>query len=176
VRTRPLARDECGLLALVDRREQIRAEYRLVDGRLVRHAVAIDVAGWHPDELAHLVDRLGRAIAGGGFVLGAWETETIVGIASIDVAPVGGDPAVAKLDILHVSHDHRGRGVGAGLTAACADRARQLGFGSLYVSATPTCNTVDAYLAMGAVVTPTPDPELLRLEPLDIHLVLPIRE
>jgi hypothetical protein len=43
---------------------------------------------------------------------------------------------------------------------------------ALYISATPTRNTVDAYLHLGAMLADPPDPYLLALEPDDIHLIL----
>jgi hypothetical protein len=56
-----------------------------------------------------------------------------------------------------------------------AERARALGASGLYISATPTRNTVDAYRRMGASVLARPDPDLLAREPDDVHLLLPVR-
>ena len=53
-------------------------------------------------------------------------------------------------------------------------KARELGAGSLYVSATPSENTVDYYRHLGCVVTREVDPELYALEPEDIHLTYAI--
>jgi GNAT superfamily N-acetyltransferase len=66
------------------------------------------------------------------------------------------------------------RGIGRQLPWRLAERARRVGATGLYVSATPTRDTVDAYRHMGAIVLETPDPALLALEPDDIHLLLPI--
>jgi hypothetical protein len=41
----------------------------------------------------------------------------------------------------------------------------------MYISATPSENTVNFYLRRGAVVTSEPDPELFEFEPEDIHFV-----
>ena len=49
--------------------------------------------------------------------------------------------------------------------------ARERGARLLYVSATPTENTVNFYLRRGCILATPPDPELLALEPDDIHLV-----
>jgi predicted N-acetyltransferase YhbS len=132
------------------------------------------VPGWYPDELARLIRRLEARIDSGGVVLGAWAGDAIIGLGSLDITPVGGNPRVMKLDMLHVSRSHRGRGVGHTLTTALAERARARGATALYISATPTRATVDAYRAMGALIAPEPDPDLFRLEPEDIHLLLPI--
>lgn len=50
--------------------------------------------------------------------------------------------------------------------------ARTEGKNQVYVSATPTRGTVEFYQSLGFQLTPTPDPELLALEPEDIHMVL----
>jgi hypothetical protein len=49
--------------------------------------------------------------------------------------------------------------------------ARERGARQLYISATPSENTVNFYLRLGCQVAEEPDPELLALEPEDIHLV-----
>jgi N-acetylglutamate synthase-like GNAT family acetyltransferase len=48
--------------------------------------------------------------------------------------------------------------------------ARERGAKRLYISATPSENTVNFYLRLGCAVAGEPDPELLELEPEDIHL------
>lgn len=45
----------------------------------------------------------------------------------------------------------------------------------LYVSATPTENTVNFYFRRGCVLACPPDGELFALEPDDIHLVCAVR-
>jgi hypothetical protein len=53
-------------------------------------------------------------------------------------------------------------------------RARELGARQLYVSATPSENTVRFYLRLGCRVTDDVDATLFNLEPEDIHLVFDI--
>jgi hypothetical protein len=48
--------------------------------------------------------------------------------------------------------------------------ARARGARRLYISATPTENTVKFYLRLGCAVTREPDADLFALEPEDIHL------
>lgn len=85
---------------------------------------------------------------------------------------MGGKNTVMTLDMLYVSAEYRGRGIGRRLTEMVASQARALGATTRYISATPTRRTVDAYLRMGANVLRSPDPEMLAREPDDIHLVL----
>jgi hypothetical protein len=53
--------------------------------------------------------------------------------------------------------------------ARALGRAR--GAALLYISATPTENTIDFYRGCGAVVNPAPDAVLYAQEPDDIHML-----
>jgi N-acetylglutamate synthase-like GNAT family acetyltransferase len=78
---------------------------------------------------------------------------------------------------LHVSRSVRGKGLGRILFEKAAMRARKLGAERLYVSATPSENTVDFYQHLGCKVTDEVDAGLFELEPEDIHLeyTIPIK-
>ncbi len=52
--------------------------------------------------------------------------------------------------------------------------AQNFGADKLYISATPTKNTVEFYLKRGAVPVIEPDPGLFADEPEDIHLELTV--
>jgi GNAT superfamily N-acetyltransferase len=172
---RELRREEFDLLATIDRAEQIDGHYDVdEDGTLRLIADDFQAAGWYETELDTYVSRLSSLHDAGGTVLGTWDGDALVALASLDVRAVSASPPVLKLDMLYVSASHRHRGIGRRLVQMIADRARDLGATALYISATPTRNTVEAYLDMGAVLAVPPDPHLLALEPDDIHLVLPL--
>ncbi len=77
---------------------------------------------------------------------------------------------MAQLAFLHVSEPYRGHGAGRALVAALEQLARDSGAAQMVVSATPTKATVDFYQSFGFVPDADPLPELLALEPADIHL------
>jgi predicted N-acetyltransferase YhbS len=168
---RDLQVDEAPLLGSIDRSECIDGVYRATSGILELNETRQQILSWAGAELAAYVARLQALIDSGGRVFAAWDERILVGIGSLDAAGVGGDCAVMKLDMLYVSAEYRG-GIGRMLTEMVANRARSLGATALYISATPTRGTVDAYLRMGADVLRAPDPELLAREPEDIHLAL----
>lgn len=93
----------------------------------------------------------------------------LVGVAILDNKFIGKDKDQLQLQFLHVSKDYRKQGLGKKLFHLAADKAREMGAKQMYVSATPSENTVNFYLRLGAVVTKEPDPELFALEPEDIH-------
>ncbi|MGC4191460.1 MAG: GNAT family N-acetyltransferase [Thermomicrobiales bacterium] len=171
---RELISTEAGRVLEIDRAEEINGVYVLADGELVLRSERISVPGWNPATAPDYPRRIREVLSSGGVAFGAYDGTHLVGIGVLDVLPVGGDPAVMALDLLHVGAGHRGRGIGKQLTALIVERARALGATALYISATPTWNTVDAYLRMGAWVLASPDPEKFALEPEDIHLLMPI--
>lgn len=77
-----------------------------------------------------------------------------------------------KLEILHVSNAYRQCGVGRKLVELAKAEALARGAQKLYISATPSKNTIDFYTNLGCQLTTEIDPELFKLEPEDIHLEL----
>lgn len=74
------------------------------------------------------------------------------------------------IDSFHVSYDHRRCGIGRALFAAAADAARRAGAAGLYVSACPSQETIDFYLAMGFRVSADPIAACVEEEPGDIQM------
>jgi GNAT superfamily N-acetyltransferase len=172
---RRLQRHEAYLLGRVDRSERIDGVYRHVGGRLHLDGSRTHVVdAWDTSELTRLISRLEALIESGGHAYAAWDDAKIVGLAALDVRGVNGDKTVLKLEMLYVSAGYRGRGIGRTLTYLLANEARSCGAKALYISATPTHNTVDSYLHMGAELLDSPDPALLAEEPEDIHLIIGI--
>ncbi len=79
---------------------------------------------------------------------------------------------LADLALLHVSRSYRRKGVASALTHEVARLARADGARRLYVSATPSGSAVGFYRSHGFEPTDEPNPELLALEPDDIHMIL----
>ena len=79
-------------------------------------------------------------------------------------------PAIAQLAFLHVSATFRAVGVGSRLCDEIERIARGAGDAEIIVSATPSENTVRFYLGRGYELMAEPLPELLELEPEDVHM------
>jgi predicted N-acetyltransferase YhbS len=171
---RLLTRDEVELIWTIDRSEVHHHIYELRGGQLVRTPKYFEIPGWRPHavekETPVLLDRFDR----GGTFLGVFDAETLIGTSVLESARVGRAGDQMQLAYLYVSRAYRGRGVGIQLFDAAVSFAREAGAKALYVSATPTENTVDFYLNRGCVLAPEPDPRLLAAEPDDIHLLYPL--
>ena len=171
---RPLAPDDVGLIARIDRSEHIDVEYTVAGGRIVEQPVSMaEVPPWDPvgtgffsvaSEIAFVEPILAR----GGTMLGAFDGDELFGVAVVEGAF---EPPLAWLAFLHVSRPHRRRGVATALWDAAVAVAVTAGAEAMYVSAVPTGSAVGFYLSRGCELAEPVHPRLYALEPDDVHLV-----
>jgi len=169
---RRLERRELARVGEIDRTERIDTLY-------VQRGVELDAvhgdfsaSAWHAEgggehSVAHQVDECERWVAAGGTAIGAFAGERLVGIGIV-VPHIR--PGVAQLAFLHVSDGFRGTGIGRRLSDELDRIARSGGDTTMVVSATPSESTVGFYRRRGFEPTASPVPELLALEPEDVHL------
>jgi GNAT superfamily N-acetyltransferase len=169
---RELERDELARVAEIDRSERIDAIY-------VQHGTELEVRegdfsspSWTRDGTSeHSVAGIRALLEGwfdaGAVAVGAFLAERLVGIGL--VVPHF-RPRIAQLAFLYVTAASRRSGIGVALTTRLEDVARERGAARMVVSATPSRNTVDFYVARGFAPTASPLPELVELEPDDVHL------
>ena len=103
----------------------------------------------------------------GATALGTFDGERLVGIGIVTPHV---RPGIAQLAYLYVSNFHRGQGIGVRLNDELERIAREAGDAEIVVSATPSQNTVRFYLGRGYEPDAAPLPELLELEPEDVHM------
>jgi GNAT superfamily N-acetyltransferase len=156
---RRLDRAEIARIWEIDRSETYERLYVVRDGALELVDDPGTVRGWHPQTIAQDTPKLERAFDRGGIFLGAFDGDTLAGVAVQE-----GD----RLQYLYTSAPYRGTGLGTRLFEAAVAHAPA---DRVVISATPTQNTVDFYLARGCVVDPSPDPAALAAEPDDVHLL-----
>lgn len=155
----------------IDRSEVIDAVYYLENGNLVLIPEHYDMQGWPPGEAEKYTPILEACFDRGGWFHGLFEGNSLVAVAVLDSRMLGRNRDQLQLEFLHVSRSWRGRGLGRQLFDLAKDEARRKGARQLYISATPSEHTVNFYLSLGCRLAAEPDPELLALEPEDIHLI-----
>ena len=163
-------------IAEIDRSEEIFEQYKLVGGKLERVPFRVSVDDFDPNELNEMIIRQQKIIQNGGTVIGAFDWKKLAGVASVENVRLGAQKQFVKMDILYVDKQYRKAGVGNKLLTLCQERALLFGADKLYISATPTCDTVDFYMKRGAALTNEIIPMLFELEPLDIHLQLALEK
>jgi GNAT superfamily N-acetyltransferase len=169
---RDLEHAELSRVGEIDRTERIDVLVEQVGDELVERRGSWNAAAWdaigHGDHTVAAQHRaLLRYAAEGGISRGAFSNGRLVGIGVV-VPHIRA--VVAQLAYLHVSHDYRSGGTGSQLSADLEQIARRVGDTEIVVSATPSENTVRFYLGRGYRPMAQPLPELLELEPEDIHM------
>jgi len=167
---RPLQRKEIPLIWQIDRREVIHNIYHLRDGEFVLVPDYFDMQGWPPGEAEHYTLILINCFDCGGTFWGAFENGKLVGTGVLESKFIGAKHDTLQLKFLHVSSSQRKQGLGTKLFKLAVEKARSLGARKLYISATPSENTINYYTRLGCVLATEIDPELFALEPEDIHL------
>jgi ribosomal protein S18 acetylase RimI-like enzyme len=167
---RVLSRSEIRELWEIDRSELIEAVYCFVDETLVLRPERCHVKGWPPGEPEKYTPILEACHDGGGWFYGLFDGQKPAGAVVLESRFIGKCKDQLQLKFLHVGRDYRDRGFGRQLFDLATSEARKRGAKSLYISATPSEHTVNFYLRLGCKVVSEPDPELLELEPEDIHL------
>jgi GNAT superfamily N-acetyltransferase len=172
VEYRDLAHDELSRVGEIDRTEHIDVLFEHVGTELVERRGSWNAEAWDPDgQGEHSVAAQHRSVvryaAAGGITRGAFSDGRLVGIGVV-VPHIR--HAVAQLAYLHVSHAFRSAGIGSRLSADLEQIARRVGDTEIVVTATPSENTVRFYLGRGYRPMARPFPELLELEPEDIHM------
>lgn len=171
---RPLRRDEIELIWTIDRREFIARSYRVQAGELILGQHDVDVPGWPPDSVRRMRPLLYECHDRGAKFFAAFEGEQMAGLAVLDTVWRGERHDLLQLEFMHVGRDHRGNGLGTRLFEQARAAARSCGAVGLYISATPSENTVHFYQGRGALLLATPDVELFAKEPDDIHFGCPV--
>lgn len=167
---RLLQREEIPLIWQIDRREIVENIYCLSNGELVLKSDYFDIQGWPPGEAEHYTPILQDCYNRSGTFWGAFENELLVGVAILEGKFIGSPKDTLQLKFLHVSREYRKRGIASTLFQLAVEKAKKLGARKLYISATPSENTIRYYLRLGCVLAKEIDPELFALEPEDIHL------
>ena len=170
---RTLARDEIERVWTIDRRERIDNIYRVITGELRLEPHNFDVPGWPPDSRPIMNPLLQATFERRGHFYAAFDGEQLAGLSVLDTVWLGPKGDLLQLLFMHVGRDYRDRSLGTTLFEQAASAARERGARGLYISATPTENTIHFYQRRGSVLT-TPDPVLFAHEPEDIHLECPV--
>jgi GNAT superfamily N-acetyltransferase len=172
IEIRDLEHDELSRVGEIDRTEHIEVLFEQAGSELVERRGSWDAGAWDPDgQGEHTVAAQHRSLlryaAAGGIARGAFSNGRLVGIGVV-VPHIR--RAVAQFAYLHVSHEHRSGGVGRRLCVDLEQIARRAGDTEIVVTATPSENTVRFYLGRGYRPMALPFPELLELEPEDVHM------
>lgn len=167
--------DQIWLINRIDRSETVDKVYYHRDGQLVLEDEHFEISNdwWLTEEVVkNLQPRVESIAENGGYVLGAFDERRIVGICALDSQFFS--KKRLNVDIMFVNRRYRGKGIGTKFMEMLKEEAINREAKQLYVSATPSENTVNFYRKFGFKVAKKVEPELFEREPEDIHMTLNI--
>ena len=167
---RILSRNEISSLSHIDRTESIDHIYYFRDGKLILEEEHWDKDEWSYAEKQRRIAILQQDYDQGATFFGAFDGTILVGMAELIHKPLISGESRLNLGGLWVSYPYRGKGVGRTLVGLVIYEARERGAKSLYVSATPSENTIRFYKSVDFQPTMLVDPDLYEKEPKDIHM------
>ncbi|MCR5141994.1 MAG: GNAT family N-acetyltransferase [Ruminococcus sp.] len=103
----------------------------------------------------------------------ALENDRVVGFISL-LKQLNGPYMI--LDMMQVSSEYRGQGIGRRIFEAGKDEARKNGAEALYISACSSEETIAFYRAMGSNLASDPIKEIAEEEPFDLQMICPVRD
>jgi len=171
-----LDRSQIPLVWSIDRAEVIEGVYYLVDGALELRTEHCDMLGWPPGEPEIYTPLLLECFDRGGWFYGLFDGSELAGVVVLEGRWIGSRQDTLQLKFLQIGRDYRGQGLGRRLFERACAEARHRGAKRLYISATPSENTVHFYMRLGCTLASEVDSDLFALEPEDIHLEYQINE
>ena len=169
---RELKKNEFDKFNEINRAETINQIYYYRKGKLELRNEIHEVPDLSSDQKQEFINSFHELHNNGGFLYAAFEDSKLVGMGTLDIRSIGSNKDQINLKGLWVSQRYRKRGVAKTLIEMVKQKANELGVRKLYVSATPSRNTVDFYLKRGFILAKELDKQLFELEPEDIHMEL----
>jgi len=161
-------------IRMIDRSEIIDEVYYYIDGKLELQQEHYTMKDFPPGEREKIIERQRKILGSGGTAIGAYDGSILVGIVSVENRLRGKNADIVKMDILFVSDGYRKLGIAKELVGRAKSIGASFQAKKLYISATPSKNTVDFYMRLGCRLVEELDAELFEMEPEDIHLELSI--
>ncbi len=166
---RELVIDECERIREIDASQFIKRAWRESNG--VRKLVEIN---YHDPDFPYGYENhlatLKETVKLGGFAMGAFENQRLVGFCSVDKRLFGNHCKYALLDQLFISNEHRRKGIGKKLLLLSADKAKLLGADKFYICAGSAEETIAFYFSIGCVEAKEINKELYEKDTRDYQL------
>ncbi|MDP4549662.1 GNAT family N-acetyltransferase [Alkalihalobacillus macyae] len=125
---------------------------------------------WTFQQKREIVEHFRHVLNLGGAVIVATMELTIVGFAVIESEEFGQTFRYRELSYIHVTSEHRGKGIGSQLFDKTRNVARELGADKLYIGSHPAVETQRFYSEMGCVLAKEINESIYLRETRDIQL------
>ena len=167
---RKLRRNEIAKIWTLDRGEVVENTYSLQNGNLVLQPKHYEILDWPAGQIEKYTPILIDCLERGGTFYGMFQDKELIGVSVLDNKYIGRNKDQLQLKFMYVSRSYRRHGIGKKLFKKTVETANKMKAKKLYVSASPSENTINFYVNLGCRVTQDINQELFELEPKDIHL------
>jgi len=125
---------------------------------------------WNAKKKYAVAIGLQECIAKNGFVFGAFIDCKLIGFSSLSSDFFGINSEYLEMQMIHVSAEYRGKGIGKKLFELIVDSAKSLGARKLYISAQSSEESQAFYKAVGCVEAKEINQTIAENEPYDCQL------
>ena len=147
---RQLEAYECERMKEINPSRFIKRAWRTVNG--VKQWIDLN---WqddnYPDGYENHFIALKATFESGGFAIGAFDGERLIGFCSVNREVFGSLNKYVLLDQIFVSNEYQGHGIGKKLFYLSAEMAKQWGVDKLYICAGSSEDTLAFYNSLGCV-------------------------
>ncbi|MEW4282080.1 GNAT family N-acetyltransferase [Priestia koreensis] len=159
----------------IDRTEEIEAIYTYKNETLAKEERKKVIPNWSPEGISEIIHTLSPIIKNNGHLVGAIDQDRLIGVAVLGGEWLPMHEKTLQMAFLYVSNGYRRQKVAQRLMDHVVFRVKEKGAMQLYVSATETNSALGFYFRYGFTIAKHVDPALFLKEPLDIHLIMPIK-
>ncbi len=158
------------LLDYYNRYQEVNKVWRFENNRKVIKDISF-IEDWSYDKKQTIIfGELKETLLNNGLVFGAFQSNRLVGFASLSGTFLGENNEYIQLLQLHVSYEYRGKGIGKMLFHSCTKKAGRLGASKVYISAHSSLETQSFYTRMGCVDAKWVYKHQVEIEPYDCQL------
>lgn len=152
-----------------NRYQDVKKCWRKVNGEWILKDIAF-VEHWTKEDYEMLVEYLINTIKTGGSVYAAFNSDDLIGFASLENEKFGTENQYLQLSSIHTSYESRGLGIGKKLFNIMIEEAKKRGVKKLYISAHSSEESRAFYEKLGCVEAKEYNEKLAELEPCDCQL------
>jgi GNAT superfamily N-acetyltransferase len=110
-----------------------------------------------------------------GYIFGAYENRNLIGFSVLLDKKFGTNGQYIQLKYLHISYEHRHKGIGKRLFELCIEKAKTLQIEKIYISANDSEDTQKFYLGIGCIDAIEINKNFVEEEPYDRQMEYTIK-
>jgi len=130
-----------------------------------------DITDWDKNQKDYLIKLFfDTIIEKRGYLFGAYKDKKLIGFSVLLNDRFGTKGQYVNLAFLHISLDYRHKGLGKKLFGLCVDKAKENGYGKIYISANNVEESIGFYLKNGCKDAMEINKQLAEEEPTNRQL------